>query len=462
MSSRDSKSFLCPGDDFSMTTDDVLSYRSNWKKPNEVGPVVKGSVEEVSSKKDISPQPEVSSKKESLEDFVTDSMINSKSAKLIKAELTGNKEKIKKLKEELGSMRAKKKSQDQIQVEPRNNREKTALLTTTDRFGRVRPADMPSQPVHVPRGKKGKGKKLYHSGGDEDYSMRALIEMEHKMTADDTHVAIAKMASKFVRSTADDIVDDVVDLKVKTDPLKDVERQRNAILLESRRMEEILDNCRFCINSSRSKEHLVVAMGMNTYLGVPAYQSLTAGHCMIIPIEHTACSLQMDENVWSEVKIFQRGLARMFSDNDQDVVFTECFSSPGRKAHMHIDCIPLAKQEGSLAPMYFKKAILESDAEWAQNRRLIDTRQKGLRSSVPLGLPYFFVDFNNEGGFAHVIEDSSLFPHYFAKEVIGGLIDANPVLWLKPPRENVESQRRKALHLKEMWSPYDWTKKLRE
>ena len=449
------KSFQCPGDDFSMPAD---SYQGNWKKQNETSVVANESFEEVSLGKDKCPQVEMSYEKESPDEYITDSMINSKSAKLIKAELMGHKEKIVKLKDELQNLRTKKKSQEMRKVsEPTSDgREKTVLLTTTDRFGHVRPADLPAQPVHKPRGK---SEKSYRSV-DDDYSLKTLLEMEHKMTADDTHLAIAKMASKFVRSTDDDVVDDVVDIKVKMNPLKDQESQRKAILLQSRRMEEILDNCRLCINSSRHKQHLVVAIGLNTYLAVPAHQSLTVEHCVIVPTEHTACSLQMDENVWSEVKIFQKGLTKMFSDHNKDVVFSECFSNPGRKAHMYIDCIPLEKQEGSLAPMYFKKAILESDSEWAQNKRLIDTRQKGLRSSVPLGLPYFFVDFNNKGGFAHVIEESSLFPHYFAKEVIGGLIDAHPGLWLKPSLENYEAQNRKASHVKEMWSSYDWTKQL--
>lgn len=34
---------------------------------------------------------------------------------------------------------------------------------------------------------------------------------------------------------------------------------------------------------------------------------------------------------------------------------------------------------------------------------------------VPKGFPYFAVDFGNEGGFAHVIEDEQKFPHYFGK-----------------------------------------------
>ena len=34
---------------------------------------------------------------------------------------------------------------------------------------------------------------------------------------------------------------------------------------------------------------------------------------------------------------------------------------------------------------------------------------------IPKGLPYFSVEFGMDGGFAHVIEDETIFPHYFGK-----------------------------------------------
>lgn len=34
---------------------------------------------------------------------------------------------------------------------------------------------------------------------------------------------------------------------------------------------------------------------------------------------------------------------------------------------------------------------------------------------MPKGFPYFAVDFGNQGGFAHVIEDEVRFPYYFGK-----------------------------------------------
>ena len=51
--------------------------------------------------------------------------------------------------------------------------------------------------------------------------------------------------------------------------------------------------------------------------------------------------------------------------------------------------------------------------------QVIDTREKGLRRSVPKGFPYFSVSFGMGGGFAHVIEDEAQFPRHFGAEIIG-------------------------------------------
>lgn len=446
-----SKSFLRPGND-DLIMGDSKSHTQNWRvtqkamsgEPTDTMPTT--SQEDTKAPKDL-PQENVS-----------EAMINAVSAKLIKAELIGNKDKVKALQLQLDELRSRKKIQDSVinQV-PADDKgeEKTVLLTQTDRFGRVRPAKLPSDESYLRgRSSKGKSKKRY---GNEDHSISYLVEQERMLTADDTYEAIAKMASKFVRSNPEDVVDDVVDQAKKSNASKESEKMKLKVLSESRKFEEIMDNCKFCVKGSNFKKHLVIAMGAKIYLSVPPYRSLTDGHCLIVPLDHTPCALQMDEDVWGEVKSFQRSLTKMFDDNNMDVIFTECYTSPIKRSHMYIDCLPVPKDEGSMAPMYFKKAILESDSEWAQNRKLIDTRRKALKNCVPLGLPYFFVDFNNEGGFAHVIEDSSLFPQYFAKEVVGGLIDAEPRLWLKPPYENFEQQKRKTSKLTEMWKPYDWT-----
>lgn len=63
------------------------------------------------------------------------------------------------------------------------------------------------------------------------------------------------------------------------------------------------------------------------------------------------------------------------------------------------------------SPIYFKKALEESESEWSQHnaKSVIDTRAKGLRGSIPANFPYFNVDFGIGGGFVHVIDNEAEF-----------------------------------------------------
>lgn len=101
---------------------------------------------------------------------------------------------------------------------------------------------------------------------------------------------------------------------------------------------------------------------------------------------------------------------------------------------------------------------------------------------IPKGFSYFAVDFGLQPGFAHVIENETLFPANFARvsrlcqhfrqvhssietyrfeEVIGGVLDLHHNLWRKPQRESFEEQLKKMQKLKELWKPYDWTEKVK-
>lgn len=454
---------------------DILSTKSEPEEP----------VHETSFEENIAAVPMVCAD-DPLEEQepVTDMQLNTLSAKILKAEMVGDEDKIAALQRELEQLRARKESQTKnkpidgpgthggarrLENERATRREeKTVVLTRADRLGNARPYDLPSsssgyrssQPTHS---KKGKRERYFHD--DDRHSLRDLMEQERMTTAEDTHAMVARMASKFVpASHLGETVDDLVDSKtaMRSDPGREDERERQRALRESRRMTEALENCHFCVASTGFGKHLLVAMGMSVYLCVPSHESLTEGHCLLVPTEHTSCALVVDENVWSEVRIFQKGLTRMFSDRGMDVVFMETYMSARSKAHMCIDCVPLPRETGSMAPMYFKKAILECDEEWAQNRKLVDTQKKGLRGSVPAGLPYFSVDFGLDNGFAHVIEDTYKFPRYFGREVVGGMLDVEPRLWLKPPKESFERQKKKVMQMWEWWKPYDWTQKLKQ
>jgi len=50
----------------------------------------------------------------------------------------------------------------------------------------------------------------------------------------------------------------------------------------------------------------------------------------------------------------------MFSDRGEDCVFMETCMNMKRYPHMVIECIPLPKETGEMAPIYFKVTVCVS------------------------------------------------------------------------------------------------------
>ncbi|TNN32350.1 CWF19-like protein 2 [Liparis tanakae] len=248
------------------------------------------------------------------------------------------------------------------------------------------------------------------------------------------------------------------------------ERMRSRAVGESRRLNASMEKCRLCFSSPELHKHLVVAIGskrvnlrvfpvaVQVYLSLPEGVSMTEGHCRICPLQHHCAATGLDEDVWSEMQLFRRTLVKMFEAQEMDCVFMETHMNPRRRQHMALECLPLPRELGDMAPIYFKKAILDCDEEWAMNKKVVDLSSKDIRHAVPRGLPYFAVDFGLQGGFAHVIENEQKFPHYFGKEVVGGMMDLEPRRWRKMIRENFDDQRKKVLQFAQWWKPYDCTK----
>ena len=131
-----------------------------------------------------------------------------------------------------------------------------------------------------------------------------------------------------------------------------------------------------------------------------------------------------------------------------------------RNRHTVMHAVPLGRDSPMGPSGYFKKAILESDEQWSQNKKLVDTRGKGVRRSIPKGFPYFAVDFGMDGGYAHVVEDEAQFPAHFGAEVIGGMLDLPVSAWLRPKPVGFEEEQRRVVAFCKLWADYDWTEQL--
>ncbi|KAF3692870.1 CWF19-like protein 2 [Channa argus] len=413
--------------------------------------------------------------------LLSEDEMNKLGAKLVKAEIMGNTAMIAKLKSQLEAAQKAKENHDaqrklqetakSKQFQSLSTEDQEVLLFRTDESGRAWPVKAASGPQEPHGGRQKKKPIETHSDGqrvryfqdDDSVSLREMVRREKMSSAQDQNALYSRMAAKMMGKTDGDnyTLDDmfVSSAAQREGDGREEERMRNRAIGESRRLAASMDKCHHCFSSQELKKHLIVAIGSKVYLSLPAGVSMTEGHCVICPLQHHCSGTGLDEDVWSEMKLFRQTLVRMFESQELDCVFMETHMNLRRKQHMVLECIPLPRELGDMAPIYFKKAIMECDEEWAMNKKIVDLSSKDIRQAVPRGLPYFAVDFGLQGGFAHVIENEQKFPHYFGKEVVGGMMDLEPRRWRKLIKENFDDQRKKVLQFAQWWKPFDCTKK---
>ncbi len=236
---------------------------------------------------------------------------------------------------------------------------------------------------------------------------------------------------------------------------------------EFRNRERITKECWFCPDSDRFKQERasdwIVARGHYTYLSIPKTRSIHPLHCLIVPTSHS-CSLldcqEFEEEIWEEVRNFKKCLLQLAAKQDRSFVFMECVMKVGdARRHTFIDCIPTPRgQYAEHVKGHFLKALQESESEWSQNKKVIDTSAKtgGLRSALPRKhFPYFYVDFRLDQGYAHVIEDPEKFSGDFGRDIMASVLGVSRNEW-RISRTSVDEYKRFSV----LFQPFDWTKSI--
>ena len=401
-------------------------------------------------------------------------------AKIIKAELMGNSALIEKLKKKLEDSKiaestlAEQNKNDEQKSDIENNSdssnasdEETVVLLRTSKTGQAWPVTGSDDFVNHKQKRRKKNKLPMHNkdgerekyfADDDRYSLRDLVEQEKTGASDNSVEVMSRLNAKaFTKAGGDTFtLDDMFEAEAGKFSSSSMQNRQQDIARNKKHMRR-LENCRLCFGNRENPKHLVIAVGRVAYLKLPSHKVLQKGHCVLAPMHHSATGTNLDEDVWDEIRKFMQSLCNMFKNQEKDCVFLQTCFNLHRSPHFYIECIPLPIELGDVAPIYFKKAIQECESEWSQNKKLVDTRGKSVKDKIPKGLPYFAVDFGLTGGFAHVIEEEGQFPIYFGREILGGMLDADPYLWRKPKEESFGEQMKRSIEFEKQYKTFDWT-----
>ncbi|KAI8069877.1 CwfJ C-terminus 1-domain-containing protein-like protein [Gongronella butleri] len=306
------------------------------------------------------------------------------------------------------------------------------------------------------------GERLRYSAADDGVSLMDMVRQERagsrRATDMDMDFANRIVADATFENNLD-YMDDKADIMAAKKGMSEEQKMRHAIS-DHKRTQQALESCRLCYHDDVPPQLAMISLGTQTYLALPNTIELTDGHCVIVPLQHATSMLECDDDVWTEVRNFQKCLMQMYHAKQCGVIFMETVTNLRSQRHTMIEAIPVPYGVYEDAPAYFKEAILMSGEEWSQHKKLIDTSSRGFRYSMVKNLPYFHVWFGLDKGYGHVIEDSKEFPHYFGKEIIGGMLDIGPERWRKNKYHQKSDNRARQLKFLESWDQWDWTKTL--
>ncbi|KAI1308121.1 hypothetical protein F5Y03DRAFT_111493 [Xylaria venustula] len=245
---------------------------------------------------------------------------------------------------------------------------------------------------------------------------------------------------------------------------------RNAAVNDFQKINKILDNCQLCHHEDRNLPPVapVISLGTRVYLTLPTEPELSEGGAVIVPIQHRTNLLECDDDEWEEIRNFMKCLTRLYHDQGREVVFYENAAAPQRHMHAAMQAVPIPYELGDTAPAFFKEAMLSADEEWSQHKKIIDTGARArdglgkmaFRRSIAKEMPYFHAWFTLDGGLGHVVEDFNRWPKgdLFAREILGGMVDAEPHVIKKQGRWHRSDSR--ADGFKKRWRKFDWTRVL--
>lgn len=248
---------------------------------------------------------------------------------------------------------------------------------------------------------------------------------------------------------------------------------RNSAIANHKLTSSIHASCPLCHHEDRPADPLptaaIVSRAHRSYLTLATTPEISPYGCaVIVPTAHHANLLHCDDDEWEELRNFQKALVRMFHDRDLGVLFYENAAHPRKQRHAALVVVAVPLGLADDAPAFFREAILASDDEWTQHRKLLHTTGKGrngFRRTLSKEMPYFHVWTEIDGGLGHVVEDDRRWPQgdLFAREVLGGMLRVKPEIWRKQGRwERGADTTARVDKFRKGWRAYDWTRVLVE
>lgn len=332
-------------------------------------------------------------------------------------------------------------------------------------------------------------------GESKDPSVADMIREECRdksLSLDEIYARnVARLGSRY-RGTDFDEDDDrsvgVVDEEERTRMFRraprsnDREREISRQIARHRKQTAATARCAWWLESSSFRPRTLISAGDHVSLVLDASSSSGEDERMcLVPIRHAESFVSCDDEVWDEVKRYRAALRAMYASRGEGggeggeargVLFMETVLDAKTLWQARMDVVPVPKTVEQDAPIHFRSALAEQADEWGTHNKLMKlSREKPLRRTVPKHLPYFCVEWGDDGGgYAQIVEGRG-FPRDFGSDVVASMLGRDPVRLSrrggsrsrarKRTASDEQRERADAERLADEFAKFDWTRSSR-
>ncbi|XP_071511088.1 CWF19-like protein 1 [Diadema antillarum] len=205
--------------------------------------------------------------------------------------------------------------------------------------------------------------------------------------------------------------------------------------------------CWFCLGSPEVEKHLVGSVGTSCYVAL-AKGALVSDHCLILPIGHYQSSLDLPEDVQTELDQFKSALRNFYKSKGKTCVIYE---RNFRTQHLQLQVIPVDKSKADDIKEVFFRIAKQHKLELAEIPKHTELKQ-----ILSCGSPYFYAELNNGEKLLHRIK--KFFPLQFGREVMAAeeLLDMPDRINWKNCNYTKEEESKMAATFREDFQPFDF------
>jgi hypothetical protein len=245
---------------------------------------------------------------------------------------------------------------------------------------------------------------------------------------------------------------------------KALHRDRSRELALNDRQEQAVAKCWWWLESPSFQTNRLLSLGNYVSLVMaPLNLSLKSGHhFFLVPIKFAESLASCENDVWDEVVRYQTSLRNMYEkEYNQGVLFCETVLPTKKFRQTRLEVLPVKKKAWQDAELYFNSSLTEKADEFGgTHTKILRTKGKGLRRTVPANFPYFYIEWDADSeGYAQIIESSD-FQADYGVETVAAMCGLDPIRFQRKKKFSAEQEKECILDFLEKWKQYDWTAQL--